>query len=566
MTRFSPVQRANRSDAVSAWMIFFCRSGLVLLALAAFYLFGLLTPKALHRAAIFSLLINAALVGTLMAWGQRRLASVVWMGFASIILASVAVKGFLFSMYGMTPKDTLVIDAIAGTTPGEVSQFLAQYWRTLAAVASLWLASVALVVGFEKLQAGRPLAAARRPWVLAARTVCTLMLMTFAGMHANRTVANENPLVYWPRQGIEYGEQQERLVAIRAMMQEQTVDLSDDPVFYRGPQANTVVLVIGESINRYNWSLYGYGRQTTPELDRMRDELVVFRDVLSADAATAQSLLKMLTPATIEHPDLWSKSPSLLAIAKRAGYEVHWLSNQERSDGWIQLLAGQADEQVFVNHGAGRSITSLDEKLIPEFEKTLADPSPRKFIIVHMQGAHLRYDLRYPGMFAKFGNQEDEVSRAMQQAARPSWLRQVRNEYDNAILYGDHVLASLLTLAEKYVGQQPAQLLYVSDHGQEVGHNRDFAGHSSLDASGYEIPMFLWSGKTQHAAFQQRDLYESRAYQADRLDNTLLSLLQIETDYYRAQDDMLSPRFVPVTDRQVAGKAYERRPLGHLQR
>ena len=52
-----------------------------------------------------------------------------------------------------------------------------------------------------------------------------------------------------------------------------------------GP-ADTAVIVIGESAARAHLSLYGYGRETTPALDAKKDELVVFRNVISARPVT----------------------------------------------------------------------------------------------------------------------------------------------------------------------------------------------------------------------------------------------------------------------------------------
>ena len=34
--------------------------------------------------------------------------------------------------------------------------------------------------------------------------------------------------------------------------------------------------------------------------------------------------------------------------------------------------------------------------------------------------------------------------------------------------------------------------MYLSDHGQEVGHVKDHAGHSKSTEAGYRIPAFFW--------------------------------------------------------------------------
>jgi heptose-I-phosphate ethanolaminephosphotransferase len=314
------------------------------------------------------------------------------------------------------------------------------------------------------------------------------------------------------------------------------------PTRGHGRWLGAVVLVLGESVNRANWSLYGYGRATTPGLDARRGELLVFRNVRSSDAATVQSLLKMLTPATLEAPDAWHDQPNVLALARRAGYRVYWLSNQEQADGPIQILAEYAHEQLFVNSGRGREARSLDERLLPQLDRILAAPAPRKLVVVHMQGAHLRYDLRYPPAFDRFSNLDDGVAAGLIAAGRPYWIRQARNQYDNAMLYGDHVLSGILDRVRRGAGARPSSLLFVSDHGQEVGHHRDFAGHSSRDPSGYQVPLLLWTSRADKLAGGRAAL-EARAYRTDNLDHTLVGLLDIRTKGYRPEYDLLSERF-----------------------
>jgi heptose-I-phosphate ethanolaminephosphotransferase len=143
----------------------------------------------------------------------------------------------------------------------------------------------------------------------------------------------------------------------------------------------------------------------------------------------------------------------------------------------------------------------------------------------------------------------------MKKASRPFWIRNARNEYDNAILYGDHVLNALLTRLQSTAGSEPASLLYVSDHGQEVGHSRNFSGHSATDASGYEIPLIMWTNREDKIPAAARDALEARPYQADVLDHTIVGLLDIHSASYQADRDLLSPAFRPPV-RYLNGRSY----------
>jgi heptose-I-phosphate ethanolaminephosphotransferase len=517
----------------------FVRIAVTVAGLAIYWQLGLQDSHSLGKAAGFTLIANLGLGGLALLLCWRRIVAAAALLLNGLVLATAGIEGFLFWLYGMNPKHIAVADAIRGSNPEEVSEFLSSYGIHMLLVAALPVSLTVLLAWLERRwrrAADWSAVATRRTRLLGA-----LLAALFGALHLNPTMADENPLVYWPSYVDDYFDQRAYMEQVRSQVGRELARAGEDRASYTGPAAQTVVLVLGESVNRSNWSLYGYPRRTTPELERRREQLLVFRNVQSADAATAQSLLKMLTPATAGAPEAWRGQPNVLALARSAGYKVFWLSNQERADGPIQILAEHAHEQVFVNSGRGREARSLDERMLAPLERILARPEPRKLVVVHMQGAHLRYELRYPQAFDRFTRSGDGVDAALRAAGRPFWIRKARDEYDNAMLYGDHVLSAILDRVQ--AGSGARSLLYVSDHGQEVGHNRDFAGHSSVDPSGYQVPLLVWSNRADKTARLERSALESRVYRTDVLDHTLYGLLDIRARGYRAEDDLLSENF-----------------------
>ena len=516
------------------------RALVTIAGLAIYWRLGMQDQHNFTKAAGFAVIANLGLGGIAVLLPWRRFVAGAALLLNGLVLATAAVEGFLFWLYGMNPKHIAVADAIRGSNPEEASEFLATYGVQMLLVASLPLAIVVLLAWTERRWRRAP--AGQPPSGRAARWVGAGFVALFGALHFNPTMANENPLVYWPIYVDDYFDQRALLEDTRRKVASDLRRAGQDPASYTGPAEQTVVLVLGESVNRSNWSLYGYPRRTTPELDTRRKELLVFKNVDSADAATAQSLLKMLTPATAADPQAWQGQPNVLALARAAGYRVFWVSNQEQADGPIQILAEHAHEQVFVNSGRGREARSLDERMLPHLKRILARPEPRKLVVVHMQGAHLRYDLRYPLAFDYFTRTEDGVDADLRRAGRPFWIIKARDQYDNAMLYGDHVISAILDLAQRD-GKRPTSLLYVSDHGQEVGHNRDFAGHSSTDPSGYQVPLLVWTNRADKTARMDRAALEARVYRTDVLDHTLYGLLDIRARGYHARDDLLSADF-----------------------
>ena len=90
-----------------------------------------------------------------------------------------------------------------------------------------------------------------------------------------------------------------------------------------GDAPHTLVLVIrGKSTQRGRMSLYGYPRETTPELDALHKSdpnFTVFNNVVTSRPYTIEILQQALTFANKKNPDLYLTQPSLMNMMKQAG-------------------------------------------------------------------------------------------------------------------------------------------------------------------------------------------------------------------------------------------------------
>ncbi|MEX5557459.1 phosphoethanolamine transferase CptA [Pseudomonas rhodesiae] len=310
-------------------------------------------------------------------------------------------------------------------------------------------------------------------------------------------------------------------------------------------QPSTLVLVIGESTNRQRMSLYGYPRATTPELDKLRDQLAVFDNVITPRPYTIEALQQVLTFADEENPDLYLKTPSIVSVMKQAGYKTYWITNQQtmtKRNTMLTTFSEQADEQVYLNNNRNQNARQYDGDVLAPFSKALADPAERKFIVVHLLGTHMSYQYRYPPSFDKFTDRQG-VPAGVSDDQLPTY-----NSYDNAVLYNDFVVSSLI---KDYAKTDPnGFLLYLSDHGEDVF---DSAGHSTLGrnegkptAPMYTIPFMAYASpkwRESHTWDFAGDL--QRPYSSSQLIHTWADLAGLSAKELDRSKSLVSDSFTP---------------------
>ncbi|MFJ4542268.1 phosphoethanolamine transferase CptA [Pseudomonas sp. NPDC088885] len=310
-------------------------------------------------------------------------------------------------------------------------------------------------------------------------------------------------------------------------------------------QPATLVLVIGESTNRQRMSLYGYPRKTTPELDKLKDQLAVFDNVITPRPYTIEALQQVLTFADEENPDLYLSTPSLVSMMKQAGYKTFWITNQQtmtKRNTMLTTFSEQADEQVYLNNNRNQNAAQYDGDVIEPFNKALTDPAPRKLIVVHLLGTHMSYQYRYPPSFDKFQDRTG-VPAGVRDDQVPTY-----NSYDNAVLYNDFVVSSLI---KDYAKSDPnGFLLYLSDHGEDVF---DSVGHTTLGrnenkptAPMYTIPFMAWASpkwRENHDWNFAGDL--DRPYSSSHLIHTWADLAGLSSDELDRSKSLVSDSFKP---------------------
>jgi heptose-I-phosphate ethanolaminephosphotransferase len=271
-------------------------------------------------------------------------------------------------------------------------------------------------------------------------------------------------------------------------------DIEDFSVETKADTA-TYVLVIGESTTRKRMSLYGYNRPTTPYLDSLKSQMLVYNDVISSHAFTIGALRDALVINGLKSEDDFS----IVQMMNQAGFKTYWISNQRpigQFESLVTKIAMSSDVYITKNTAMEGTVTPKDMVLIPEFEKALADEYPKKFIVLHPLATHLLYEDRYPKEFNRFTGKH-----SLQFDHRVAQER--TNFYDNAILYHDYFLNAVIQKQSKL--KHSSYMLYFSDHGEEVYQSIDFSGHAEENPTKamFEVPFFLWMNDDFKSGFDK---------------------------------------------------------------
>ena len=296
--------------------------------------------------------------------------------------------------------------------------------------------------------------------------------------------------------------------------------------------ADVAVIVIGESAVRAHLSLYGYGRETTPELDKCRDELVVFRNVISAMPVTNHSLYYMLTFKTLE--DQMHPRASVMAVLDRAGYHIDAYSTQENfGENSISALFAPWHPKYHENE--------FDGCLVDDVREALANVNAKTVIILHIMGSHITYRNRYPDDFDYF----KEEKKALSGMEIGSLFQDNIDSYDNSIRYTDFVLGEIIAELKKTGGKN--LLFYFSDHGEnvETSFMQNYRDAEKRDS--YEVPFLFWFSPEYREAYPERiaaaEAAVSKPIQMDRVAEGILSVFGIVSHDYPASENFLSPDF-----------------------
>lgn len=308
---------------------------------------------------------------------------------------------------------------------------------------------------------------------------------------------------------------------------------------------STIIMVIGESASSYYMSAYSNTKNNnTPWLRSMRgnESFILFPHVYTSWGQTVPSLERALTEKNQYNGKEFNQSLTIIDIAKKAGYETYWFSNQgyiSGADTPITLVAQTADHAKWLSEDKKLSGSFLYDGDLMNYLKQV-NPNKNNFVVLHFMGSHEDCINRYPSNFARF--------------SEPGQFDMVKN-YDDSLAYTDFVLQQTCEYASTNLNLQA--MLYFSDHGGDPYRKRH------PDASGFkflQVPMFVYVSQEYQKLYGDNvKIYRdnrNKYFTNDMIYEVVCDLLRVKSNFFVEENSILNSKykFTPETLTTNLGK------------
>lgn len=475
-------------------------------------------------------------LGFYMMWSValRRSGVMIWLAFPFIFLGAFQIV--LLYLFGNSVIATDMFTNILTTNPGEAGELLGNIYPAVVIVCAMYLPLLWLAA--REIGLKRYISRTTRMNVgltgAAIFAVGLLALWPAYAVSEERHVLRDEifPLNAFYNLGLSGSEFR------KVHYFEKTSEgFSFEPVrTAEAPGREVYIYIIGEAARAMNWQLYGYDRETNPELARI-DDLVVFRDMLTQSNTTHKSVPLILSSVrTDEHEELFHRK-GLPALFNEAGFDTWFISNQSPQGAMIDNLAHDARHLIYIRS------PRYDMQLLEEVRKVLeASDSQKLLIILHCYGSHFSYHQRYPREFAHFKPDADvAISRQNREM--------LVNAYDNSIRYTDHFLAETIAYLRSLKDTSSA-LLYCADHGEDlIDDERDRFLHASPTTTAYQlyVASLAWFSDAYRRNFPEKVAAamanETAPATTHALFHTMADMASIQGRFISHEASLVSPEY-----------------------
>jgi arylsulfatase len=283
------------------------------------------------------------------------------------------------------------------------------------------------------------------------------------------------------------------------------------------PEMMNVVLLVGDALGAGHLGCYGYSRDTSPNLDRLAAEGVLFENYFCSAIPTQPSFTTLFTGLhPLEHgvvshggaAQLGSDVPTMPGAFLKAGYTTCAVDNLMRERLWFgrgwEYYIDPSQRRIL---SLGVTCEELNRRAIPFIRNHADEPF---LLFVHYWDPHTPYappdkyrQLFYDGDPVNPGNRSlDEFWRhPFGRLARDTWLRTPKGVatdadyvtalYDQEIRHLDDGIAQVVSAIDEAGIGDRTLIVVTGDHGESMTEHGIFYEHHGLYDCVLRIPLIL---------------------------------------------------------------------------
>lgn len=325
---------------------------------------------------------------------------------------------------------------------------------------------------------------------------------------------------------------------IYKMVGESNQNLCNDSCEYC---SSNIVLIIGESFNKYHSNLYGYDKNTSPRL-KEKNNLYVFNDVITPVNYTFAAFSHFLSVSSVDQHVKWYESPLFPCLFREANYNVLWWDNASASCSYIEKSS------IDFHNKKNIKKYTFDNELIEDYQRNrpLVENDSMNLVMFHFVGQHYDYQNRYPLDRTYFTVNDYENRKDLDEKQKL-----VVSYYDNAVRYNDSIVANIIDLYR----DKDAIVIYFSDHGEEVYDYRNMSGRSTYCKENMEawmhcqidIPFIVWVSdlyKEMHPDIVEKiESSVNKPFMTDDLPHLLFDIAGVKNRWFNPQRSVINDSF-----------------------
>lgn len=266
------------------------------------------------------------------------------------------------------------------------------------------------------------------------------------------------------------------------------------------PDPASIVLITIDTLRADHLSTYGYFRQTSPNLDELAAEAVVFDRALTTMATTLPAHASLMTSTRTTTHGLKGNFQHFRVAFEGRGNIRTWA--EMLTDLGYETAAFVSAAPVRSHTGIERGFETFDQPVEKSrradvtIDRVLAWLQQKRegsfFLWVHLWDPH-RPRQPPPPYDEAFSTDERLVSFLLERAVTKPFDRFVQREnnaYDGEILFTDHQIGRVLEALKAQEEWQETAIVVTSDHGEGLGQH-DWMDHGRIYNEQLFVPLIL---------------------------------------------------------------------------